>query len=181
MRTRSGNLNTLIKIEILTLLFFTNTWNLATSLKKFTFIISDFSFVAEQDGFQLVKTLSCHLLKDPYCNGSTTATFHSTVPSPRECLSISQLLPSVVFYSDPPTITSEVHRLIDTACNLGEDEIIKLTNALCKGIREPAMFHREFHVNVDTFEEEVYFSEAAVTIATCRLNPEVHNGYVLAF
>lgn len=135
-------------------------------------------FIPENDGLDLVKTLSSHLLRGPYCNGSTTATSLPTVTSPRQCLSLSNLLPSALLYFEPLTMTNEVQRLLDTASLLGEDEIVKLTNTLCQGLKEPTIFHREFYVSHDTFEEEVYFNDAAVTIVTCRLNPAVHTGYV---
>lgn len=132
----------------------------------------------DDDGFNLARTLSSHLLSSPYSNGNITTASLATVSTPRNCLSVAQLLPSVVFYSQPQEIFSEIHRLLNKASLAGEEELIKLTNTICQGLRDPlqSIWHREFTVSHESLEEEVHFNDAAVTIVTCRVNPAVHNG-----
>jgi hypothetical protein len=83
-----------------------------------------------------------------------------------------------MFYAKPGHIISKVNQILNNNSSAGEDEMVRITNSICQCMRDPShlLWHREFVVSHEPREAEVYFSGAAITIVTCRINPVIHTG-----
>lgn len=83
-----------------------------------------------------------------------------------------------MFYADSTRIISKINQLLnDEACG-GEERLIRLTDSVCRCLRDPSklLWHREFVVSHEAREEEIHFPDAAITVLTCRANPLIHAG-----
>ena len=96
-----------------------------------------------------------------------------SAPDPRHCLAANTLQPSAIFFSEPARLISEVRKLLSLAVEQDEEELLRVVNTVCEGLKDSPFggYHREVAISPGKQDEEVLIPGAAVTVVSCREDP----------
>ena len=96
-----------------------------------------------------------------------------SAPDPRHCLTANTLQPSAMFFSEPARLIAEVRKLLSLAVEQDEEEVLRVVNTVCEGLKDAALggYHREVSISAGKQDEEVLIPGAAVTVVSCREDP----------
>lgn len=96
-----------------------------------------------------------------------------SAPDPRHCLAANTLQPSAIFFSEPARLISEVRKLLSLAVEQDEEEVLRVVNTVCEGLKDSPFggYHREVAISPGKQDEEVLIPGAAVTVVSCREDP----------
>lgn len=76
---------------------------------------------------------------------------------------------------------SEVRKLLSLAVEQDEEEVLRVVNTVCEGLKDASLgaCHREVPISAGKQDEEVLIPGAAVTVVSCREDPGcLSTGYV---
>lgn len=86
-----------------------------------------------------------------------------------------------MFFSEPARLISEVRKLLSLAVEQDEEEVLRVVNTVCEGLKDAPLggYHREVSISAGKQDEEVLIPGAAVTVVSCREDPGcLSAGYV---